>query len=142
MEPTSITTDPAVRWGTPCLRDTGVSVAHVVSLWRAGYSDERVLEACPALTAADLDAASEWYSERGDYALGPQPPPPGTHPRVAVDRRVQGGQPVVRGTRVTVEAICGLRESGRTVAEIVAEYPGLTADDVTDAIAYDAGVRT
>lgn len=142
MEPSIITTDPAVRWGTPCVRDTGVSVAHVVSLWRAGYSDERILEACPALTAGDLDAASEWYARFGDYGLGPQPPPPDAHSRVAVDRRVQGGQPVVRGTRVTVEAICGLRESGRTVDEIVDEYPGLTAADVTDAIAYDAGVRT
>lgn len=142
MEPAIITTDPAVRWGTPCLRDTGVSVAHVVSLWRAGYSDDRVLEACPGLTAGDLAAAAAWYDRFGDYALGPQPPPPDGHPRIAVDRRIQGGQPVVRGTRVTVEAICGLREDGRTVEEIVDEYPGLTVEDVTDAIDYDRRVRT
>jgi len=81
-----ITVDPRVRWGTPCLRDTGTSVAHVVALDRAGLSLDRILDSCPDLTVADVDAALDWHACFGDVGLGPQPPEPGpSHPRIAVE---------------------------------------------------------
>ena len=133
-----ITVDVRVRWGTPCVRDTGTSVAHIVALDRAGFSLDRILDACPELTLGDIDAAFAWYQRFGEPGLAPQPPEPGViHPRVAVDADVQGGYPVIAGTRITVDAILGLWEEGLSVDEILDEYPDLVAADVEDAVAYD-----
>jgi len=138
MDPFRVTIDPRLRWGTPCLRETGISVGHVVALHQAGHPVDRILESCPELTADDVDAALEWYLEHGAAALGPRPPRPGRgHPRIAVDPGVHGGYPTVRGTRVTVDAVLGLWERGFTVAEILDEHPELREEDVAAAVAYD-----
>jgi len=137
-----ITMDVRVRWGTPCIRDTGVTVAHVVALERAGLDRDRILDSCPELSAADVDDALAWYACWGPDGLGPQPPDPGCgHPRIAVDPDVQGGYPVIAGTRITVDAVLGLWEDGCSIEEILEELPGLTAGDVADAIAYDLDAR-
>jgi uncharacterized protein (DUF433 family) len=136
-----ITVDPRVRWGTPCLRDTGTTVAHVIALDRTGFTLDRILDACPELTVADVDAALDWYERYGDAGIGPQPPEPGIgHPRIAVDPAVQGGYPVIAGTRITVDAVLGLWEEGLSVDEILEEYPDLDSADVEDAVAYDLDV--
>src|SRR5579871_5440624 len=136
-----ITTDPRVRWGQPCLRDTGISVAHVISLQRDGLTPDEIREECPELTLEDVDAALAWHRRYWDAGLLPCPPEPGpAHPRVSVDPDVQGGYPVIAGTRITVDAILGLWEDGFGLEEILDEYPDLTAEDVEDAIAYDLDV--
>ncbi|GAC1544795.1 MAG: hypothetical protein NVS3B12_33570 [Acidimicrobiales bacterium] len=137
--PPDITIDPSVRWGTPCLRTTGISVGQVIALQHAGQSAAQILEQYPALRASDLETAAEWYGRVGDQGLGPRPPDPtGRHPRISVRRAIQGGLPVVRGTRITVDAICGLAESGAVVDEILEEYPALTRADVSAALHYDS----
>jgi uncharacterized protein (DUF433 family) len=40
------------------------------------------------------------------------------------------GKPVIRGTRLTVEFVLNLLAHGSTIDEILAEYRGLSADDV------------
>ena len=40
------------------------------------------------------------------------------------------GKPVVHGTRLTVEFILGLLAQGAGVEEIIAEYEGLTKEDI------------
>jgi uncharacterized protein (DUF433 family) len=50
--------------------------------------------------------------------------------RIAVNPRVMLGKPVVRGTRLTVQFILGLLAAGATVDDILAEYGGLTREDV------------
>lgn len=50
--------------------------------------------------------------------------------RIAIDRAVMAGKPVIRGTRLTVEFIVGLLAHGSTPEEIVAEYPGLQPEDI------------
>jgi uncharacterized protein (DUF433 family) len=138
-----ITVDARVRWGTPCLGDTGTSVAHVVALDRAGFTLDRILDACPELTTADVEDALEWYELFGEPGLGPQPPDPGPdHPRIAVDPDVQGGYPVIAGTRITVDAVLGLWEEGLRVEEILDEYPELVAADIEDAVSYDLRAHT
>jgi uncharacterized protein (DUF433 family) len=63
-----------------------------------------------------------------------------TSDRIAVDPKIMGGQPIVRGTRITVTLI--LRELGRgaTPAEIVDQHPHLTIDDIQAAANYAADV--
>jgi len=60
--------------------------------------------------------------------------------RIVIDANVMGGQPVVKGTRVTAALI--LRELGRgaTPADIIDQYPQLTLDDVFAAATYAADV--
>jgi uncharacterized protein (DUF433 family) len=41
------TIDVQVRWGAPCLRDTGTSVARVITLRRQGAIRDGILDACP-----------------------------------------------------------------------------------------------
>lgn len=50
--------------------------------------------------------------------------------RIARDERVMAGQPVLKGTRLTVTFVLGLLAHGATVDEIVTEYQGLTPDDL------------
>lgn len=59
---------------------------------------------------------------------------------IVVDAKIMGGQPVVKGTRVTVALI--LRELGRgaTPAEIIDQYPQLKVEDIRAAATYAAAV--
>ena len=50
--------------------------------------------------------------------------------RIVVDENIMAGQPVIRGTRLTVTHILNLIAHGATVDEILEEYDGLTVDDV------------
>jgi uncharacterized protein (DUF433 family) len=58
------------------------------------------------------------------------------HPRIALDAGVLAGKPVVRGTRLSVEFVIGLLADGWSEGEIVANYPGLTRDDILACLAY------
>jgi len=142
MDSARITSDPRVRWGTPCLGNTAISVGHVVELHLSGYTTDQILERCPGLTDTDVDAALDSYDELGPEAVRPRPPAPGTdHERIVVDADIQGGLPVVRGTRVTVDCLLGLWEHDFTKDQILADYPSITAEDLDAAIAYDAEAR-
>jgi uncharacterized protein (DUF433 family) len=137
-----ITIDPRVRWGMPCVRGTGTTVAQIVRLQRQGLPPDAILERCPELTAGDVDAALHWHARYGDEGLRPTPPDPGpAHPCISVDPEVQGGYPVIAGTRVTVDAVVGLWEDGFSLEEVLDEFPDLTADDVEDALSYDLDAR-
>jgi uncharacterized protein (DUF433 family) len=48
------------------------------------------------------------------------------------------GQPVVRGTRMRVSDVLSLFASGADEAEILADYPYLTAEDIRACLAYAA----
>ena len=139
MTDSIVTSDVRTRWGAPCLRDSGVTVASVVSMRRAGVDLSTILGSFPSLAAADVEGAIAWHERHGDEALGPRPPSPdGRYARITVDRLVQGGEPVITGTRVTVDAICGLHAGGRRVEDIIGDFPNLVAMDVIEALAYDA----
>jgi uncharacterized protein (DUF433 family) len=47
-----------------------------------------------------------------------------------------GGKPCIRGMRVTVAAIVGLVASGKTVDEVLADYPYLEREDILKALSY------
>ena len=50
--------------------------------------------------------------------------------RISSDPKVMFGKPVIKGTRLTVEHILNLLASGITPEEIVAEYDGLSQQDI------------
>lgn len=59
-----------------------------------------------------------------------------TTPRIISDPNIMTGKPVIEGTRITVELILIRLGEGRSVAEIVEEYPHLSRAQVEAAIAY------
>jgi uncharacterized protein (DUF433 family) len=58
--------------------------------------------------------------------------------RITIDPEVMGGKPCIRGMRVTVGTIVGLIATGKTVDDILAEYPYLEREDVLEALSYAA----
>jgi uncharacterized protein (DUF433 family) len=60
------------------------------------------------------------------------------HDRIVRDPRVVGGEPVLKGTRVTLKTILASLAEGATTEEILADFPKLTAEDVRAAIAFAA----
>ena len=50
--------------------------------------------------------------------------------RINVDPQVMVGKPVIAGTRLTVEFVLNLMAHGATEEEILAEYRGLSSDDI------------
>lgn len=58
--------------------------------------------------------------------------------RVTVDHRVMRGVPCIRGTRIPVTTVVAMLADGMTIAEIIANYPQLTDEDVRDALRYAA----
>lgn len=50
--------------------------------------------------------------------------------RITLDPKVMVGKPVIRGTRLTVEHVLNLLAHGATTEEILAEYEGLTPEDI------------
>jgi uncharacterized protein (DUF433 family) len=59
--------------------------------------------------------------------------------RIVVDPEILVGKPVVKGTRLAVEFIIDLLAQGRTEAEILRNYPGLTRGDVWACPVYASG---
>lgn len=58
--------------------------------------------------------------------------------RITVDPEVAHGRPVVRGTRVRVADVLSLLAAGADEAEILEDYPYLTAEDLRACLAYAA----
>ncbi|MBM4301156.1 MAG: DUF433 domain-containing protein [Deltaproteobacteria bacterium] len=58
--------------------------------------------------------------------------------RITFNPEVMGGKPCIRGMRVTVGAIVGLVASGKTVDEVLADYPYPEREDILEALSYAA----
>ena len=61
-------------------------------------------------------------------------------PRIVADPAVCHGAPCIRGTRVMVSVLLDCLADGMTHDQIVAEFQGLTDDDIAAALAYAARV--
>ena len=60
--------------------------------------------------------------------------------RITVDPERMGGVPCIRNLRVTVSMVLGQLAAGRTLEQLLADYPYLEAEDVHAALAYAAAV--
>jgi uncharacterized protein (DUF433 family) len=58
--------------------------------------------------------------------------------RITVEPDKMGGVACIRGLRIPVATVVGMVAEGMTVAEILADYPDLEADDVREALQYAA----
>jgi uncharacterized protein (DUF433 family) len=58
--------------------------------------------------------------------------------RITQDPSVMGGKPCIRGMRVTVGMIVGQIGAGRTIEELLADYPYLEREDILQALRYAA----
>jgi uncharacterized protein (DUF433 family) len=54
------------------------------------------------------------------------------------DPKICGGEPVIRGTRVTIRTILASLAEGATIEEILKDFPTLTEKDVRAVIAFAA----
>src|ERR1700751_4602097 len=59
-----------------------------------------------------------------------------SHLHIERKPRVCGGEPVIKGTRISVSLIVEIERMGKTVDEIVAIYPHINHAQVYDALAY------
>ena len=58
--------------------------------------------------------------------------------RITRNPAVMGGQPCIRGMRVTVSMIVGEIGAGTTIEELLADFPYLEREDVLQALRYAA----
>lgn len=58
--------------------------------------------------------------------------------RIVRDIRICGGEPVFKGTRVTLRTVLASLAAGNSAAEILADFPGLQPADIQAAIAFAA----
>ena len=66
-------------------------------------------------------------SERMDY-----------HEIITVEPDKRGGQPCIRGLRITVYDVLSYLASGMTEEEIISDYPDLTHEDILASLSYAA----
>ena len=60
--------------------------------------------------------------------------------RVTFDPPIMGGRACIRGMRITVATVLDLLAAGASIDEVLAEYPYLEREDVTQALAYAASL--
>ena len=58
--------------------------------------------------------------------------------RIVRDPNICGGEPVFKGTRVTLRTVLACLAAGDSPEEILADFPSLKAEDVQAAIAFAA----
>jgi uncharacterized protein (DUF433 family) len=62
--------------------------------------------------------------------------------RIVRDPQVCGGEPVFKGTRVTLRTVLASLAAGDTTADILADFPVLKAEDIQAAIEFAAASAT
>jgi uncharacterized protein (DUF433 family) len=59
-----ISTDPAIRSGKPCIRNTRMTVTDVLEYLAGGMSEDEILDDFPYITRADIRACLAFAAER------------------------------------------------------------------------------
>jgi len=60
------------------------------------------------------------------------------HDRITVTPEVRSGKPCIKGTRITVYDVLEYLAGGMTEAQILADFPDLTAEDIRAVLAFAA----
>lgn len=65
-----------------------------------------------------------------------------TFDRITFDPEILGGRACIRGMRIPVSVIVGQIAHGATADEVLADYPDLDREDVSQALEYAAWLAT
>ncbi len=57
---------------------------------------------------------------------------------ISIDPRIRSGKPCIRGTRIAVADVFDYLGGGMTVAEVLDDFPDLTAEDIQACFAFAA----
>lgn len=87
-------------------------------------SGQKIMRLPLGETLDDLDAKVKEIFKRDPTVVG----------QIEQSRRVMHNRPVIAGTRIPVSAVLSFHAAGYDTDAIIAEYPSLTADDITAAI--------
>lgn len=79
-----------------------------------------------------MSSVVSWARMWEDLPMNPM------HPTITVDPKRRGGRPCVRDLRISVGDVLGWLAEGKTPAQIVAEYPELTPEDIRACLAFAA----
>lgn len=60
------------------------------------------------------------------------------HKLITIEPGKRGGKPCIRGMRITVYDVLDYLASGMSEAEILADFPDLTAEDIRACLAFAA----
>jgi uncharacterized protein (DUF433 family) len=60
--------------------------------------------------------------------------------RITIDPEVMGGKPCIRGMRVTVGMIVEALAAGRTIDQLLADFPYLVEPDIREALGFAASL--
>lgn len=125
-----ITIDPEQCGGRPCIRGMRIRVSDVLDLLANGLSPDEVIEELPDLEPGDIEASlrSQLKDEMNESWRS----------RITTDPRIRGGQPCVRGMRITVKDILEYLAGGMTLDELLADFPELTVEDVPVCLEFAA----
>jgi uncharacterized protein (DUF433 family) len=58
--------------------------------------------------------------------------------RISIDHRIMGGVPCISGTRIPVATVVAMVAEGMAIEEILADFPQLSQEDITEALRYAA----
>ena len=58
--------------------------------------------------------------------------------RIVRDSGICGGEPVFKGTRVTLRTVLASLAAGDSAADIIADFPSIKSEDIQAAIAFAA----
>ena len=58
--------------------------------------------------------------------------------RIAIDPKIRSGKPCIKGTRIAVADVFDYLGGGMTVAEVLDDFPDLTAEDIQACFAFAA----
>jgi uncharacterized protein (DUF433 family) len=58
--------------------------------------------------------------------------------RITIESGKRGGRPCIRGMRITVYDVLSYLAAGMTVAEVLDDFPYLTAEDIQACLAFAA----
>lgn len=62
--------------------------------------------------------------------------------RITINPEVMSGQPCIRGLRIPVPLILRLLASGKTIPQILKDYPELEEEDIKQALSFASWATT
>ena len=62
--------------------------------------------------------------------------------RITIDPEIMSGQPCIRGLRIPVPLILRLLANGRTISNILEDYPELEEEDIKQTLSFASWATT